>query len=159
MRKRKGKRERKRERGSWRHGRIEMASWIRLFCAEIRKIPIANNIHQSVREHRLLSEREEKDECGQRWNFGGSRIAKLPMPEHHACAHAPSLSFFLLLLFYRPLSIVHFHPRVFHPQPLFSTEMDMFSSSQTPPVRSYSALGRANETTRYYYATADPCKQ
>lgn len=57
MRKRKGKRERKRERGSWRHGRIEMASWIRLFCAEIRKIPIANNIHQSVREHRLLSGR------------------------------------------------------------------------------------------------------
>jgi len=24
---------------------------------------------------------------------------------------------------------------------------------------SYSVLGRANETTRYYYAAADPCKQ
>lgn len=130
-----------------------MASWIRLLRTEIRKILIANNIRQSSwgsidlgSEKEMNAGRERKRDAE---FFGGS------LPEHEMSMAGQ----FSPLLASSLLSIGCLFPQPFTPPTVFfPAEMDMFSSDQTPRSRTPPS-GRANETTRYYYAAADPSKQ
>jgi len=125
-----------------------------------RKILTANNARESEgRELPLTpgtSKAKKRMNAREKWNFGES----LPSARCRWLGQLLALLVLLALLSFRPVSPPQ--PGVFR-QPrsplLFSpAEMDMFSRAERPSSL-ISPFDRPNETTRYYYAAADPCKQ
>lgn len=112
-----------------------------------RKILIANNIRQS--EWRNRAWRRKRDEYGERWNFSESLSSM-------KCRW--SVKFYPYFCLSSSLLAVYFH----HFLPPFAipfTHGNGYVFLEPNASFTYSTLGRANETTRYYYAVADPCKQ